>query len=309
MATACSSSSAVNGAIGSTSVEGRGAARDGTGLVQHDRVEAVGGLEGLGRADQDARGGALACAGGDRQRGGQSQGAGAGDDQDGHSSDQGHDQGLIRGDQKPYDESPQRDQDDRGHEVAGHGVGQPLDGGPGTLGFPNHADDLGQHGVGADLGGFVAQRSGLVDGGADHLIPRLLGDRDRLPGHHRLVNGGASTDDPAVDWQLLARSHEHDVTDDDLLDGHVALHLVAHDPGGARLQANQGADRLPSSGLGLGLDQPAEQDQRDDHPDRLVVHLLHLGGQQAGGEGGHQAVAERGRGTDGDQRVHVRGAV
>jgi hypothetical protein len=39
------------------------------------------------------------------------------------------------------------------------------------------------------------------------------------------------------------------------------LAAVAHDAGGAGLQADQLADRLTGAGLGAHLEQPAEQDQ------------------------------------------------
>ena len=45
---------------------------------------------------------------------------------------------------------------------------------------------------------------------------------------------------------------------------------------------DQLADRLAGAGLGPGLEQPAEQDQGEDHADRFEVHLAHVGGQQAG---------------------------
>ena len=70
---------------------------DGAGLVQHDRVELVGGLQGLGRADQDARAGALAGADHDRQRGRQAERAGAGDDQHRHRRHQREGQRRVRG--------------------------------------------------------------------------------------------------------------------------------------------------------------------------------------------------------------------
>ena len=77
-ATRASSSSSAHRADDLDVGEGGLAGGDGAGLVQHDGVEFVRGLQRLGRADQDARAGALAGADHDGQRGGQAQRAGAG---------------------------------------------------------------------------------------------------------------------------------------------------------------------------------------------------------------------------------------
>ena len=78
-----------NPADGEDVGQGRVAGGDGAGLVQHDGVELVRGLQGLGRADQDAGLGALAGADHDRQGGGQAERARAGDDQHRDRGDQG----------------------------------------------------------------------------------------------------------------------------------------------------------------------------------------------------------------------------
>ena len=121
--------------------------------------------------------------------------------------------------------------------------------------------------------------------------PARLVDRDRLAGDHRLVHRGLSGQDDGVDRDLLARPDHDLVADDDLLDRDLGLGAVADDPGGAGLQAEQRADGLAGAGLGPGLEQPAEQDQREDDPDGLEVHLAHVGRQQPGRDGDQQAVA------------------
>ena len=62
----------------------RFAGGDGAGLVEHDGVELVRGLQGFGGADEDAGLGAFSGRHHDRQWGGQAERAGAGDDQHRH---------------------------------------------------------------------------------------------------------------------------------------------------------------------------------------------------------------------------------
>ena len=97
-----------------------------------------------------------------------------------------------------------RDRQHGRHEVAGHLVDQPLDRGAAALGLADHADDLGQQRVGADLLGADQQAAGAVDRAADDLRARLLLHRDRLAGDHRLVHRAAALDDDAVHRHLLA---------------------------------------------------------------------------------------------------------
>ena len=99
------------------------------------------------------------------------------------------------------------------------------------------------------------------------------------------------------------------VADDHLLDRDLGLGAVAQDAGGAGLQTEQRADGLAGAGLGPRFQQPAEQDQGDDDADGLEVHVPHVGRQQPGRDGDEQAVAVRGGGAQGDEAVHVGGAV
>ena len=282
---------------------------DGAGLVQHDRVQPVRGFEGFGGADEDAGLGALAGADHDRQWGGQPQRARAGDDQHRDGGDQGEGQRGRRSGDEPGRERGHRDRDDGGHEVGGDRVGEPLDRRLGRLGLLHQPDDLGQHGVGADLGGAYPQRAGAVDGRPDHGVPGPFGDRHRLAGDHRLVHGGRAGQHHRVDRYLLAGAHDHLVADGHVLHRYLDLGAVAQHPGGARLQAEQRPDRLPGARLGPCLQQPAEQDQGQDDPDGLEVDLPHVGRDQAWDEGDQQAVPVGGAGAQRDQAVHVRAAV
>ncbi len=204
-----------------------------------------------------------------------------------------------------------------GHKVGADDIGQPLDRRPGALRLLDQTDDLRQRRVAPDARRLEAERAGLVHGGADDLVARALLDRHRLAGEHRLVDRRAAVEDPPVDRDPLARSHEHDIAEAHGRDRHVALDAAFDDPGRLGLEADEPADRLARPALGPGLEVLPEEDQADDHRRGVEVQIRHVvadrRGQDAGAEavvedGGH-AVGVCGRRPERDERVHVGGAV
>src|SRR3546814_15594392 len=75
----------------------------------------------------------------------------------------------------------------------------------------DHAADLGQNGVGADLGRAEGEGAGLVDRTADDGRPCGLGPGDRLAGSHPLVDPGTAITDLAIHRHALARTDLDDV--------------------------------------------------------------------------------------------------
>ena len=70
-------------------------------------------------------------------------------------------------------------------------------------------------------------------------------------------------------------------------------------------------DRRGGASSGARLEQPAQQDQRDDRAHRLVVHVRRQagGGEDIRGKGRDERIEVRGARANPDQRVHVGGAV
>ena len=159
------------------------------------------------------------------------------------------------------------ERDDDGHEDAGDAVGEALDRRLAGLRVLDQARDLGQRGVGADLGGADDQAPAGVDGRA-----RDLGARARpRPGTDSPVSMLMSTAlsallDDAVGGDLLARADDEAVADRELLDRDAALGAVGvedRDVLGAELE--QRLQRGAGAALGLGLEVAAgEQERRDD---------------------------------------------
>ena len=147
-----------------TAEQGHPAGGDGAGLVQHDRVDPARGLQDLRTLDQDAELGAASGADHQRGRGGQAEGAGAGDDQYGDGGGEGG--GQARAVAQPEAEGAERERDDDRHEDRGDPVGEALRRGLAVLRVLHQLGHPGELGVGADAGGLDDQPAAGVEGGA-----------------------------------------------------------------------------------------------------------------------------------------------
>ena len=165
----------------------------GAGLVEDDGLCSLAvALDGLGALEEDAVLGGLAGAGHHGAGRRQAHGARAGDDQHRHGQQQreaehadlaqrvGRQDEAAVGveEQSEPDEEPEHEHDEgqdvhAQDEVAGHPVGQLLDGRLAGLRVLDQLDDLGQRRVLAHLGGPEAEGAGLVERAADDLVARL----------------------------------------------------------------------------------------------------------------------------------------
>ena len=110
----------------------------------------------------------------------------------------------------------------------------------------------------------------------------------------------------AVDRDLLARTHDDDVADDDLLDRDVDLLAAAHDARGLGRQAHELLDRVGRAALRARLEQLAEEHERDEQRARSRRRPARIA--SAGTNVAATRVEVRRRRADGDERVHVAGA-
>ena len=117
-------------------------------------------------------------------------------------------------------------------------IGKPLDGRTGTLRLADHADDLGQQGIGAHALRFHDERAGAVHGAAGHLGAGSFLDGNRLAGDHRFVDGGRPFEHDAVHGNPLSGTHTE------------AVAHAAHVRGGYRSRSRRRATRVPSSAPG-----------------------------------------------------------
>ena len=138
---------------------------------------APGGLQHLGALDQQAELGAAAGADHERRRGGEAERAGAGDDEDGDRGGERERRALAGA--EPERQRGHRERDDDRDEHARDPVRQPLDRRLAGLGVLDEPGDLGQRGVGADLGRADDQAPAGVDRRARDLGARARPRRAR----------------------------------------------------------------------------------------------------------------------------------
>ena len=156
------------------------ALRERARFVDDKGIDPLEALQCLGILNQHSRLGAAPDPYHDRHRRGEAEGTGAGDDQHGNRGHQGKSHGRCRPPYRPGRERDHRDGDNGGNEIAGDPIGETLDRRSSPLGFRDHGDDLGEHGLVADAVCTHEERAGAVQGGADDRIVRPFLDGDGL---------------------------------------------------------------------------------------------------------------------------------
>jgi hypothetical protein len=160
-----------------------------------------------------------------------------------------------------------------GHEVAGHEVGELLDGSAAALRLGHHGHDTREQGLGADLLGAHDQRAGAVDRRSDDRVAGLLLHRDGLARDHGFVDVARALEHHAIHGHLLAGPHAQPI---------AGLHRIERDIFLAAIRAQAAGrlggqtEQLADGGAGLAaraqLEHLAEQDQRDDHGRCFEIH-------------------------------------
>ena len=246
-----------------------------SGLVERDDVDLLRHLERLRALDEDAARRAAAGADHDRRRGREPERARAGDDE--HRDERGDGVREVRlgAVDPPRDRRRGRDDEHDRNEDRRDAVDETLDRGLRSLRLLHEAHDLRERGVGADARRAEAQGPAGVDRASRDVVARALFDRDRFAGEHRLVDGGVAGDHETVGRDRLARPHDDDVADLQLVDRHV-LFRSPGSPHARRLRAEreQAADRVGGVRASARLEVPADEDQRDDRRGGLVVEVL-----------------------------------
>ena len=295
---------------------------DGAGLVEHDRGRAARLLEHLGPLDQDAELRTAAGADEQRRRRREPERARARDDQDGDGRRER--ERRIGARAEPEAERGDGDRDHDRDEDGRDAVGEPLHGRLARLRLGDESPDLGDGGVGSDMGGADDEPAGDVDRRADRLVAGADLDGNALTGQQRRVHRRRAGLDHAVGGDLLAWADDEEIADAELLDGDAPLLAVRADDGDVlRTELEQRLQRCAGAALGPRLEVPARQDQHDHDRRDLEVDLA---GTRADAEGElevhpHRQIArgaeeERvqrpapgGERADRDQRVHRRRAV
>ena len=290
---------------------------EGAGLVHHQGIHRAQQFAGGGVLEQYAERGAAPGGYHDRHRGGQSEGARAGDDQHRHGVEQRDGAAGAGTEYHPHREGEAGNGDHRRHEDGGDRVGDALNRRPAALRFRHHLHDAGQQGIGAYLGGADLQRTGAVDRTADHLGAGLFRHRDAFTGDHRLVDGAATGHHDPVYRHFLPRPYPKAIADGDRVERHVLLAaLLVEAVGGRRGQLQQRAERRSGAPPSTQLQHLAKQHQGGNRSRALEVVQGNRGagpGRRSTEDAGRQrrryAVEVGDRDAEADQGEHVETAV
>jgi len=142
----------------------------------------------------------------------------------------------------------------------------------------------------------------LVHRGPDDLLPRPLLHGHGLAGGHGFVHCALALDHDPIGGDLLPGADDDHVPDLDGFDRHLDLRSLAEDAGRVRPKLHQPPDRPGGAALGRLLHVTAGEVERHDH-------RRHAGVVGERGEERRRAGEERDGRAEGDEGVHVRGAV
>lgn len=112
----------------------------------------------------------------------------------------------------PDDKGEDGDEEDGGDEERRDAIGETLNGSAGTLGLPDHLDDLGEQGIGPDAPGLHDEAAGAVDGSTGNSSAWKFLDGDGLSGDHGFVDGASAFEDRAVDGDFFTGSNAEPVS-------------------------------------------------------------------------------------------------
>ena len=274
-------------------------------LVEGDHPRFAESLQRLALAKQHAELGGAARAGHDRGRRGEAHRAGTGDDQHGDGIDEREGKTRLGADQHPDEKGCGGDGEDDRHENRGDAVDEALNGELRALRLLDHTDHAGKKSVGADARRLESEGSRAIHRSASHRGAFGFRDRRRLAGDHRFIDMRRAAQHDAVGGDSLSGTHEHRVADAHLLRWNVERLSVTLDMSDARRKRRKRGDRARRPALGARFEEPAEEDERDDHAGRFIVDMSRARRQQLrreGRDGGKEIGAGR---SDRDKRIHV----
>ncbi len=270
----------------------------GAGLVQHDHLHPGDTLEGGRVLDEDVVPRGDTGSHRHRSRSRQTQRIRAGDDD-------GRDRECQRGDepntpeQTPGNEGQHPGAHRQDHQILRGLVGQTLAGRLRVLRVLHHGHDLGERGIRPHFGCHDSQGSRLVDRTANHLVARPFLHRQALPGDQRLIDAGRTRAHLAIDRNLLAGPHEHDIAGHNLCRRNLDFLPTAHDRRGRRHQIEERAQRIGGAAAALHLHPVTEEHEGHQHRGSFEEDIFLTQRHE------HDAGSIRGQDAGGDEHAHV----
>ena len=286
------------------------------GLIQHNRINAMGRFQGLRRFNQDTVACALSGSDHNGRRRCKAQRTGAGNDQNGNADRQGKFKAISQ--QQPDNNRDQRDADNYRHKHAADLISQFRNRGLGAGRFIHQPDDLCQRGIIAHLGGLHLEIAGLTCGRADHFVPDMLLHGDALAGQGRFINGGKALDDNTIHRHRLTGLDNQGFAQLHFFHRHLKLFSVPLHSGRFGGQIHQLCDCVRSLTLCAGFQGFTQGDKGQDHACGFKIQIHHkavnrshipMTKSNADFVNGVNAINNCGAGAYRNQRIHVRRAV
>ena len=294
----------------------RGTLGDGARFIQHHRLHAARRFQRLGRLHQNAVRGTAARAHHDGSRRCQPQCTGARNYQHGNRVGKRH--GKLRPHGEPHREHHHRDGDNHGHEHAADFVGHLFDGRFGTGSFIDQANDAREHGFLAHAFGTHRKPARRVHGGARHRAASMHTLRQRLARNNGFVDRAFTFQHHAVNRHRFARAHHEHVPSTHACGRNLHFNAVFNTRGHFGRKIHELRKRAGGFALRARFQVLAQSDERQDHGRRfeVKVHGEMMSGPHIGMphkkcyvEQRIYAVDRSGARTQGNERIHVRGAV
>ena len=271
------------------------------GLVKGHGLNPVGDFERLGILDEDAMPGRDPGAGHDGSRCGQAQRTGTCDHEHGH----GMDDGAFRagtGD-PPGHQRDQGGQQHRRHKNFRDAIHQALDRRLGGLRVFHHADDAGQHGLGAHGAHLHHHPAIPVDRPTGQGVAHALADRQGFACEHGFVHLGLPFEHVAIDRHTFSGPHHQSVALHHFMQGHIDFAVRTQPMGAFRAQGLQGANGFGGLAFRAGFEPFAQQHQRDHHRRTFKIKMRLVA--RRGREPKPHRQQPACRGADRHQQVHV----
>ena len=210
---------------------------EGSGFVDDEEFDLGEFFEGGRVANQDAE------AGGSRESAGgghgcsETEGAGAGSDENGDGPIDGG-AGCFSG-EDPTDGGGQGKQEDEGSEDAGDFVGQALEGRRIFAGFLDESGEPGDEGVGPGFFGEDEESASRDEGSAEDGVADKLFDRKGFAGEDGFLDGGVALENFSVGRNGFAGQSDELVTGLDFRPGNDFFRSVEEESGGGRSEGEE----------------------------------------------------------------------
>ncbi len=139
-----------------------------------------------------------------------------------------------------------------------------MDGSFAGLGVLDQLNNLGEHGIAANFGGFKDQPAVFVQGGAVKRGAGAFFHRQRLSGQHGLIHTGTALKHRAVHGDFFTRADHNHIPDDNIFGWDFRFHAGADDGSHLWLQIEQLANGFAGAAFGARFQELTQAHERDD---------------------------------------------